>query len=167
MPTNKKVNVRVRIKDVIYSPSTPANLLSTKALLESGLIWDMKINQIHLQNQKCTIRCDYINGLVVLPVIQPFNFNQSRIETKDVMLASINYSTMHKRMMHAGREQVMKACQEAAITLSNTHDHFCDGCMRAKATDTIPKHAHTVTTITPVQFIRGDVIQHNHPNHLG
>ncbi|KAA8622110.1 hypothetical protein SMACR_00052 [Sordaria macrospora] len=70
-------------------------------------------------------------------------------------------------MMHAGKEQVMKACQEAGITLSNNHNHFCDGCMRAKATDTMLKHAHTVTTITPVQFIRGDVIQHNHPNHLG
>ncbi|WPJ67123.1 hypothetical protein SMAC4_14120 [Sordaria macrospora] len=118
MPTNKKVNVRVRIKDVIYSPSTPANLLSTKALLESGLIWDMKTNQIHLQNQKCTIRCDYINGLVVLPVIQPFNFNQSRIETKDVMLASINYSTMHKRMMHAGREQVITIWDNDTVSTS-------------------------------------------------
>ena len=156
MPTTTNVNVRVRIKDVIYSPSTPANLLSTKGLLESGLIWDVKTNQINLQ--KYAIQCNYVNELVVLPVIQPYNFDQSRTEAKNVLLASINYLTMHKRMMHAGKEQVMKACQEAGITLSNNHNHFCDGCMRAKATDTMLKHAHTVTTITPVQFIRGDVI---------
>ena len=126
----------------------------------------MKTNQISLSGGKAHIQCSFINDLVALPVFQPDNFDQTIITPRHMMLASINYMTMHKRVMHAGRDQVLKTCEQADIKLSNVNDHTCEACLRAKATDYIPKGTHPVTT-TPLQFIRVDVISHNKPGHMG
>lgn len=162
MATLNNINVRVRIKNCIYSPSTPANLLTTKGLLDNGMAWDMRTNQITAHG-KVTIQCKWVNSLPVLPVYAQQDFPQ---DTRHAMMASINYSTMHRRLMHAGRDQVLKACEAAGIKLSNTQEHFCEACVKAKAHDVIPKIANKTTT-QPMAYIHVDVVSHTLPGHKG
>ncbi|KAK1773002.1 hypothetical protein QBC45DRAFT_447206, partial [Copromyces sp. CBS 386.78] len=165
--------ILVKIKDAIYSPSTPANLLTTTGLVDSDMIWDMGTNKITFNKggyQGQQVQCHWVNNLPVLPVLPPEEIDQKyrRQAPGLALMATINYDIMHRRLMHAGRDQVLKACKDAGIKLANAGalKNECDACLRSKSTDIVHKISNPVAT-RPLEFVRIDTWSHNIAGHMG
>jgi hypothetical protein len=89
------------------------------------------------------------------------------IEVHQAVLALINYQTIHRRLIHASRDVVVRAYKKAGIQLQGAHDkHFCEQCVIGKATDILGKEAPIVTK-EPLGYIRTDLIYHKSAGHLG
>jgi hypothetical protein len=55
-----------------------------------------------------------------------------------VVMALINYYTIYKRLLYAGKATIYKACQEAGIKLKGKYeDYFCKPYILSKKTDEI------------------------------
>ena len=171
LPTISGKQITVEIRDAILSPSTPVNLLTTTGLLDGGMVWSMETNKIKFNKGKYMgeeIQCNWIANLPILPTMAPRDIDE-RYQAQAprlALLASINYDTMHKRLMHAGKEQVIKACRDAGITLSNIGKTNCDACLRSKGTDIVYKVSNPVAT-RPLEFVRIDTWSHNVAGHMG
>src|SRR5689334_7477775 len=83
------------------------------------------------------------------------------------MFASINYRTMHRRLMHAGKTVVETACKDAGIDLNTKdQDAFCEPCIMGEATDELGKRA-PVQGSRPFHFVRVDMVSYQNAGHLG
>ncbi len=172
LPTKTGKRVLVEIRDAILSPSTPVNLITTTGLLDSGMVWSMETNKITFKKGRLMgeeIQCDWVTNLPVLPTRAPEDIDEKyqAQAPKLALMATMNYEIMHRRLMHAGREQhVIKACKDAAIKLANTGRTDCDACLRSKSTDIIHKISNAVAT-RPLEFVRIDTWSHNVAGHMG
>ena len=124
LPTTTGDYILAKIKDAIYSPSTPVNLLTTTGLVDSDIIWDMGTNKITFNGgcyQGQQVQCHWVNNLPVLPVLLPEEIDQKyrRQAPGLALMATVSYDIMHRRLMHAGKDQALKACKNAGIKLAN------------------------------------------------
>ena len=71
-------------------------------------------------------------------------------------MALINYGVIHRRLIHAGKDTIARACKAAGILLSESGYYFCEPCALAKATDRFPKVVSKVAS-KPLDFVRVDV----------
>lgn len=77
-----------------------------------------------------------------------------------VIFSSLNFQTMHKRLMHASKEMILKACNDVDIKLTKNDENFhCEACYLAKATDLNNKEPSSILT-GPDQLIRTDLMFH-------
>ena len=56
------------------------------------------------------IQCDWVTNLPVLPTIAPRDIDEKyqNQAPRLALMGTINYEAMHQRLMHAGKEQVLK-----------------------------------------------------------
>ena len=80
-------------------------------------------------------------------------------------LVAIPYRTMHRRLMHASKDIVKKACQRAGISLTAKNDTFYEPCTIGKMTDEVGKQAPVEVNV-PLDFIRVDTVLHKDTSHL-
>jgi hypothetical protein len=106
---------------------------------------------------------NWINNVLTFKVNQPVATEQP---IKDLVLASINYRTMHRQLMHASKDVVHKACEKAGIKITGSDKSFCESCHLGKATEQYPP-CSTVPVDRPLAFVRVDSIGHTPIGHLG
>jgi len=158
--------ITVEIPEVYYNPDSPCNLLGRYNLRAVGISYNTDDDvAIHKPSGE---RLNIFESAKV-PVFSITTTPQSldeRVTPIHAVLASINYRTMHRRLLHASKEVVLEACKNAGITLRDTRDDFCEPCIFAKMTDSMPKEA-TMPATYPIEFLRVDLIIHTTPGHLG
>jgi hypothetical protein len=81
------------------------------------------------------------------------------------ILASINYKTIYKRLLYAGKATILKAYKDAGINLYG-HNEFCKPYILAKKINEIPKVAVTVAT-RAFKYIRFDLVVYDVIGYLG
>jgi hypothetical protein len=106
---------------------------------------------------------NWVNNVLAFKIAQPIVIDRP---LKDLVLASINYRTMHRRLMHASKEVVYKACKKAGIKITGNNESFCESCHLGKATEQYPP-CSTVPVDRPLAFVRVDSIRHTPTGHLG
>lgn len=147
----------------IYQPSTPVNLISSKQLKNMGIGRDTYTDTlVHISTKRELAQIEWSQDIACIKTIPPTVNNNS---LPQLILATINYATMHRRLFHAGKEVIQRACKDANIDICDTKV-FCEPCVMAKATDEYGKQAPPMTTV-PLEYIRTDVITHREPGHLG
>lgn len=149
-----------------YVPETPINLVSTSSLKQAGMKWDMDDNTLLHKPTGTLIPMRWAGELPQIPTNRYGDLPEG-VTARHAVLASINYRLMHRRLMHAGKEQVIRACKEAGIKLfEHNQAPFCEPCAMAKAHDEMPKHAAMVTK-RACEYIRVDLVTESTTGHLG
>lgn len=94
--------VSYKVKGVYFNSSSPVNLIGTDDMKEAGMLWDMEHN--HLYGHGKRFQLQSYNGLPIHPTIP----NPTTSVTPEQMaLASITFSLMHKRLLHANKDIVI------------------------------------------------------------
>jgi len=158
---------RIIIDGAYYAPNMPINLVSGKAIAEQNKFWDHQHNRIYsATDPSFKIPMVYKGDVPVILADVPVDFDETRITPSMAVMASINYPTMHKRLLHAGKAAVLKACKDAGIELQGQYeDHFCEPCVLAKQTDEFPKRTPPACS-KPLEFVRIDLVIHQERGHL-
>ena len=109
----------------------------------------------------------YKGNVPVILADIPNDYDQTAITPQMAVMASINYYTMHKRLLYAGRAAVLKACQEAGIELKGKYeDHFCKPCVLSKKTDELKPQVARPACSRPLEFVRLDLVVYRQRGHL-
>ncbi|KAK4148346.1 hypothetical protein C8A00DRAFT_39130, partial [Chaetomidium leptoderma] len=127
--------VTLELTQALYNPKSPANIVSTAMLLDSGIYWNQENNTLYHEPSKQVVCEMERTGNVYLIHGTPsaVGGEVSRAKTpSQAVLASINYRTMHRRLMHASKSVVEAACNDAGITLTGKNDSFCEPCVLGK-----------------------------------
>ena len=145
-----------------YSPNAPCNLISEGRLREDGAIFDPWNDKLIIKTSGEELaKVHWKNNICIIPAVIPSNQPIQR-----VVLSSLNFQTMHKRLMHPSKEVVLKACRDAGIQLASGDENFhCEACFLGKLTDIISREAPPELT-GPGQLIRADLVFHE-VGHLG
>ena len=107
----------MQVSRTLYCPTSPVNLLSSGAMREDGVVRDgLNDKLIHKVTGHELAKIIWINGVAVLPCEPPPDLEEHK-EIRQAVLASINYRTMHRRLMHASRDVVIQACKKAGIRI--------------------------------------------------
>ena len=135
---------------------------------EDGVVRDgLNDKLIHKITGRELAKIVWINGVAVLPCEPPPDLEQKKLEVRQAVLASINYRTMHRRLMHASRDVVTQACKKAGIRIHGVYEKsFCEPCVMGKATDILGKEALVVAD-EPLSYVRADLVYHKNSGHLG
>lgn len=159
---------RVTIDGAYYAPIMPLNLVSGKALAHQNKYWDHYNNRLWSPSDPdFKIPMVYKGDVPVILADVPNDFDQTVITPQMAVMASVNYHTMHKRLLHAGKTAVLKACQEAGIELKGKHDdYFCEPCVLSKKTDELLPQVARPACSRPLEFIRLDLVVHGQRGHL-
>lgn len=148
--------VTMEIEGALLQPSSPCNLIASVGLRHHGVLWDQNNDTLH--HQDGSVLAELACGLGV-PVV-------NARPTPAPAFSAVAYRTMHRRLMHAGKQAVEIACHQAGIRLTGKTDHFCEPCVMAKMTDErgkeAPRHGDK-----PMDFIRVDLVTHDVASHLG
>ncbi|KAK4173163.1 hypothetical protein QBC36DRAFT_195297, partial [Triangularia setosa] len=132
----------------------------SKSLKAANLSWDFDSNTIIHKPSAIAIRCLEYDELPIIPADTPRDFKTTTETIEYALLASINYQVMHRRLMHASRDVVVRACKDAEIDLRGHQTNpFCEPCALGKATDQMPKVTSPMAN-EALDFIRIDVISH-------
>jgi hypothetical protein len=162
--------VRITLSHAMYYPDSPINLVGRDSLKAAGISWDFDDNHLINKTGKGAwqrLQCLEDGGLPIIPVQAPPDFNEQVVTPTHAVMASINYRVMHRRLMHAGKNTVLRACKAAGIDLADIKgEEFCEDCILSKSTDTRQKVAARVAS-KPLEFVRVDVMVHDQPGHLG
>jgi hypothetical protein len=151
----------------LYSPNAPCNLISTGMLRSDGAVVDGYHDKLVMRSTRHELAyLSWVNGVAVLGrVTKPIQDLMPSFP--QLSMASVTYDVMHRRLCHANKKAVVKACKEAGIAFSTkeVRDHHCEDCFLAKATDYLPKDTLRQWH-HPLEMVAVDVIQHP-PGHLG
>lgn len=161
--------VTLEMTQALYNPDSPVNLVSSGMLLDNDIFWNQKTNELY-RGQDGIVVCEMQRAANVFLIPAKPTQIQTAVSMAatphQAVMASINYRTMHRRLMHAGKSAIEKACRDAGITLTGKDDTFCEPCIFGKATDEHGK-------VAPIQgtkffdFIRVDTVTHKFAGHLG
>ena len=80
---------------------------------------------------------------------------------QNILLPTINYEKLHRRLLHANVEKVIKACRNAGIPINETkaREFHCRWRYLGKSTKVISRTpVHTATA--PLQYVEFDTIPH-------
>ena len=83
-----------------------------------------------------------------------------------MILPTIIYNTIYKRLLHTGKDVVIKAYKAAGIKLKETSSIFYKPYVLAKASNVHPKQLSPVAK-NPVKFVKVNVITYKEVGHLG
>jgi hypothetical protein len=162
--------VTVEISEALYNPQSPVNLVCTAKLVDEGIRWNQDDNTLYRKDTGQVITEMERVGDVFIINAQPTTLGGQVARADNptaAILASINYRTMHRRLMHASKAVVEAACKSAGIDLTGKDDNkFCEPCVMGKATDELGKCAPVQGT-KPFHFVRVDIVTHKIPGHLG
>ena len=166
-PCSNGTVTTMQVSRTLYCPTSPVNLLSSGAMREDGVVRDgLNDKLIHKITGHELAKIVWINGVAVLPCEPPPDLEKHK-EVRQAVLASINYRTMHRRLMHASRDVVIQACKKAGIRIHGAYEKsFCEPCVMGKATDILGKEAPVVAD-EPLSYVRADLIYHKNSGHLG
>jgi hypothetical protein len=156
----------MRLHGVLYYPHSPANLVGNKTILAAGYVWNHENNTLTNKRNGRVCQLNNMEGLPILPSKTNPDLDENIYTPEKAVLASINYDTMHRRLVHANKDAITKACKDAGINLAGPVHHFCEPCTIAKMTDKLPKEAHDVA-FRPLDFIRVGLVTLGSPGHLG
>ncbi|KAK4205888.1 hypothetical protein QBC37DRAFT_301904, partial [Rhypophila decipiens] len=134
-------------------------------LADDGILWDQRTNNLYAKSTgKVLVEMLRQNDIPIIPAVPATTKHHK--DPLTAVMATINYRTMHRRLMHASKNIVEKACRDAGIKLKGTADDFCEPCVLGKATDELGKEAPPQVD-GPLQLIRVDTVQHKHTGHNG
>ncbi|KAL8290954.1 hypothetical protein RB600_006432 [Gaeumannomyces tritici] len=146
-----------------YSPKMPYNLLSLGKMRAKGMRDDQVNNEFyHEESGRRIGTYTFRNNVVVADTVAP-EAQQTTLKRLQAVLAMPNaagpadekvtakatvpaptgrpvpYVVMHRRLMHANKDAVLKACREAGIRVSaaEADKHVCEDCVQGKATQVI------------------------------
>lgn len=153
------IEVTMEIHGALFQPRSPCNLLASVRLRDEGVFWNQANDTLNYDHGDILAELKCQLGVPVVEA-RPTNLPTT------TALISVPYRTMHRRLMHAGRQAVEAACSRAGINLTAKNNHFCEPCVMAKMTDELGKQA-PVQSNKPLDFIRVDLVTHNTPSHLG
>ncbi|EAQ82905.1 hypothetical protein CHGG_11081 [Chaetomium globosum CBS 148.51] len=159
------------IRNAIYSKDTPLNLVSTGQLRRRGAVFDGLTDRLILKDNPA----QEVAQLGWVGDISVFKLNSIPVQSTEVVLVAIqhlalpaiDYEVMHRRLMHASMDKVIKACRQAGIKI-NTRDagsHRCKWCYLGKSQQLI-SHDKLPAVSRALQRIHVDSIPHK-PTGIG
>ena len=158
----------IELSRALYSPNSPVNLISSGAMKKDGVVHDgINDKLIEKETNRELTRIYWNNNIAIVPCYAPPSMD-IKYNVDQAVLASINFRTMHRRLMHAPKDQVIAACKKAGIKIHGAYEaqNFCEPCVMGKARDVLGKEAPTVTEYC-LDFVRVDLTFHKHAGHLG
>lgn len=163
--------ITVEMRHALYNPSSPVNLICTAKMLDDGIFWDQKKHTLFQETTgQVVTELERVGDVFIVRNAKPTEMGgrvARATSSAEAIMASINYRTMHRRLMHAGKAVVEAACKGAGIDLNNKDsDTFCEPCIMGKATDELGKSA-PIQGSRPFHYVRIDVVTHLNPGHLG
>jgi len=147
----------------VYNPDSPVNLLSDGTLRKDGLVFDgfSDCYRIKLTKQEL-FKVTWKSNVRALTVEPPPDLSDDEVDiNQDILLPTISYEKMHRRLLHANVEKVIKACRDAGIPINETkaREFHCKWCYLGKSTKVISRTpVHTATA--PLQYVEIDTIPH-------
>ena len=158
----------MELSRVLYCPDSPVNLISSGAMKHEGVIHNGTTDRLIVkETDRELTHIEWVNNVAVVPCYTPPGINVN-YSIDQAVLASINFRTMHRRLMHAPKNQVIVACKKAGIKIHGAHDvhNFCEPCIMGKARDVLGREAPIVTE-NALDFVHADLTYHKHAGHLG
>ena len=150
-----------------YCPGSIANLISMGKLKAQGIIFDGSDDSLkYKKSAKKLFEVSWINGADVSVInLKPPILSGVALAALPVngpKRQKVDFDLMHKRLMHAGPDRVIKACKEAGINLDldSLKNYHCEACYLGKSTPVI-SHTPTYKVTQLLQKISWDVIQSN------
>jgi hypothetical protein len=164
--TTEGTITKMTFHNALFSPDAPCSMISTFKLRKSGAVIDGFSDTLVLKESRRQLaKIDWVGKVATFRLQSP-----SHSISKDVKHAmlGLSYQVMHQRLMHANKDVIMRACQQAGIHISktNTEDTHCEDCAIFKATNQVSRDAPSGRTLTCFQKVRIDVISHD-VGHLG
>ncbi|KAK3364251.1 hypothetical protein B0T25DRAFT_598154 [Lasiosphaeria hispida] len=97
------------IPSFYYSPNGPINLIETKSMKAAQLERSFRHNRILDRTTGKWIPCVEHEGVPIIPAKVNSSFDQSKHLIGQAVMALIHYKTMYRRLMHAYKDQVIRA----------------------------------------------------------
>lgn len=153
----------ITLKDTIYSPQSPCNLISTTKFKEQGAIVNNFNDRVEARSNRKQLGRIYTKyDCQFLEVERPTKVKKS---VTDFVMLTVSYRRMHDSLFHASEKVVNKAVTGTDIKLRRQKgDTKCETCMKSKSKEIINRTSIVFTA--PGQRIRVDVVTHE-PGHLG
>ena len=134
------VHTSAKLHHVVFSKESPVNILSAGQLREDGIVIDGTKDQLVLRADGRQLGgIHWVKNVAILTIVRPEVDIEQSVKINDLSMPAVDYKTMHKRLMHASVDKVIKACRDAGITINETkaRAYHCKWCHLAKSTKVI------------------------------
>ena len=130
----------------VYCLQAPCNLMSAGKLRADRAVLDGCTDRLIMKHSGIeAAQLTWVNNVLA------FKSARSTVigsPLQDLVLASINYYTMHRRLMYTSKEVVYRACEKARIKITDGNESFCESCHLGKTTEQYPPSSNCTSRPT-------------------